>query len=58
MQAFSTIFLIHTLRATLEAVEDVSHLDWDHPGLIEFKQTLLDQISRLRPRASAIPDGR
>ncbi len=48
MRAVTTIFLTHTLSAILEHVEQTPDLDPDLPGLIEFKETLLQRIQQLR----------
>lgn len=48
MRAATTIFLTHTLSAILEHVEQTPDLYPDLPGLIEFKNTLIQRIQQLR----------
>jgi hypothetical protein len=48
MRAATTILLTHTLSAILEHVEQTPDLDPDLPGLIEFKETLIQRIQQLR----------
>jgi hypothetical protein len=50
MQVFTTIFLIETLRATVECIEETDGLDQDLPGAVEFKQTLRKRIGQLESR--------
>ena len=50
MRVFTTIFLAETLRANVECVEEADGLDQNHPGAIEFKETLKKCISRLEGR--------
>jgi hypothetical protein len=50
MQVFTTIFLVETLRANIECVEESDGIDQNHPGAIEFKETLQRCISRLEGR--------
>ncbi|HEY2471305.1 MAG TPA: hypothetical protein VGI45_26160 [Terracidiphilus sp.] len=47
MQVFTTIFLVETLRANIECVEENNGIDQGHPGAIEFKETLKKCISHL-----------
>lgn len=48
MRAFTTIFLDHSLSAILEHIEQTPDLDPNLPGLIEFKNTLLQRVQQLR----------
>ena len=48
MRAFTTIFLTHTLSAILEHIEQTPDLDPDLPGLVDFKNTLLERVGQLR----------
>ena len=48
MRAATTIFLTHTLSAILECVDETPDLDPNLPGLIEFKETLIQRIQQLR----------
>ena len=50
MQVFTTIFLIETLRANIECVEETDGIDQNHPGAVEFKEALRECISRLEGR--------
>jgi hypothetical protein len=51
MRVFTTIFLAETLRANIECVDETEGLDQNHPGAIEFKQTLGRYISALESRS-------
>lgn len=48
MRAVTTIFLSNTLSAILQHIEETPDLDPELPGLLEFKQTLLQRIQQLR----------
>ena len=50
MQVFTTVFLVETLRATVECIEETDGLDQNLPGAIEFKQTLRKRIAELESR--------
>lgn len=56
MQVFTTIFLVETLRANIECVEQADGIDQNHPGAIEFKEALQKCISRLEGRNLSAPD--
>jgi hypothetical protein len=47
MQVFTTVFLAETLRANIDCVEEAEGVDQNHPGAVEFKETLKAYISRL-----------
>lgn len=47
MQVFTKIFLAETLRANIECVEEAEDIDQNHPGAIEFEETLRAYICRL-----------
>jgi len=50
MQVFTTVFLVETLRATVECNEETDGLDQNLPGTIEFKQALRNRIAQLESR--------
>jgi hypothetical protein len=50
MQVFTTIYLAETLRANIKCVEETEGLDQQHPGVLEFKNTLRRQIATLENR--------
>lgn len=47
MKVLTTIFLLNTLRATLDEVEHLPDVDQNYPGVLKFKQTLSIQIRKL-----------
>jgi hypothetical protein len=51
MHVFTTIYLAEILRANIECVEETDGLDQLSPGVIEFKETLRQQISKIENRA-------
>ena len=51
MQVFTTILLAHTLRSTLDVIEETPEVPQDHPGLVEFKSALLQEIAKLERRS-------
>ena len=55
MQFFTTHLLINTLRATLDTVEQTHDVDQNHPGLLEFKRALLQEVAVLQERAPSPP---
>ena len=56
MKVFTTIFLVETLRANIECVEQADGIDQNHPGAVEFKEALQRCISRLDSRNLAAFD--
>ena len=48
MRTITTIFLDNSLSAILEHINQTPDVDPDLPGLLEFKQTLLQGIQQLR----------
>lgn len=48
MKTITTVFLINTLRATLDSIEQTPGIDPTYPGLVEIKQTLQQKIAQLR----------
>ncbi|WP_109486596.1 hypothetical protein [Occallatibacter savannae] len=50
MHVFTTIYLAETLRANLECVEETEGLNQQHPGVLEFKNTLRERIAMLENR--------
>lgn len=48
MHVFTTIFLINTLRATINAVEETPGFDQNRPALAEFKRAIAVEIMRLK----------
>lgn len=57
MQVFTTIYLAKTLRANMTCVEETEGLDQQHPGVLEFKHTLREQIAILENRGFYEDDG-
>ncbi len=53
MRVFTTIFLEETLRANIECVEEAMGIDQNHPGAVEFKETLRAYLSRLERSESS-----
>lgn len=56
MQVFTTIFLVETLRANIACVEETDGVDQNHPGAVEFKETLQRCIARLEGRDFPVSD--
>lgn len=54
MREFSTILLIHILRATVDHAQESSEIDHTSPGFTEFKHTLLDKVVRLQSSDSEL----
>lgn len=52
MKTITTIFLINTLRATLDHVEQTPDVDVDYLGLAEFKRALITQNHKLQTEDS------
>jgi len=48
VRTITTIFLDNSLSAILEHINQTPDVDPDLPGLLEFKQTLLQGIQQLR----------
>jgi hypothetical protein len=48
MSTVTAVFLRNTLCAILEHVDQTPGLDPDFPGLLEFKETLIQRIQQLR----------
>ena len=48
MRTVTAVFLRNTLCAILEHVDETPDLDPDLPGLLEFKETLIQRIQQLR----------
>lgn len=57
MQVFTTIYLAETLRANVECVEETEGLDQQHPGVLEFKDTIRQRIAILENRGFYEDDG-
>lgn len=48
MRAITTVILSNTLCAILEHVDQTPDLDPSYPGLLEFKETLMQRIQQLQ----------
>lgn len=57
MQVFTTIYLAETLRSNIACVAETEGLDQQHPGVLEFKQTLRERIAILENRGFYEDDG-
>jgi hypothetical protein len=53
MRAVTTIFLDNSLRAILDHIEQTPDLNPDLPGLVEFKNTLIQRVQQIRDQEPA-----
>jgi len=47
MKDFGSILVIHILRATVQFVNEAPAIDAGHPGVVELRRVLQEEIARL-----------
>lgn len=53
MRDFNSILLLHSLRLTLDSLNQNPELDQQYSGILELKKTLREEIASLEPQVKS-----